>query len=200
MSASTRLLLTVCASLVAQLAVANEPVAMHLQRWVADPAKSSLGFTATQEGGEFSGVFHKFSSGLELQANDTDAILQSVSTNIDLGSVDTSYQERDDYLAQQDWFHITEWPQAKFVSTQVIDHGDGSYTATGELTLRGINKTVDVNLKLEIETNRERGTLVGTAAIRRLDFGVGQGDWTNTQWVGDDVNVQFDLHILRAFE
>ena len=38
--------------------------------------------------------------------------------------------------------------------------------------------------------------LVGTAKLKRLDFGVGQGDWKSTEWVGDNVNVAFSL-VLR---
>lgn len=185
--------------LVTQLAVADD-TPMHLQHWLADPAKSTISFTATQEGAEFTGVFHQFNVGLELVADSNTASLQSVATGIELGSVDTSYQDRDDYLAQEEWFHIAKWPRATFTSEQLIDKGDGAYTASGQLSLRGVSQPVEVALQLQIEDNRERGRLTGSATIQRLVFGIGQGEWTNTKWVGNEVNVEFDLYLLRAFE
>jgi len=170
------------------------------QRWTADPATSKLGFTATQEGAEFSGVFTEFSSGLELQAAHDTLVLQQLTAIIQLGSVDTQYQDRDDYLAQEDWFHIKVWPDAKFTSEQITDQGNGNYTATGPLTLRGVSQPVTLQLQLTIDEGDERGTLTGTATLNRLDFGVGRGDWENTEWVGADVNVSFELSLLRAFE
>ena len=35
--------------------------------------------------------------------------------------------------------------------------------------------------------------LVGTAQIKRLDFGAGQGDWKSTEWVADPVRISFAL-------
>lgn len=170
------------------------------QRWVADPAKSRLGFQATQEGAEFSGRFHKFTTGLELAVSAEKYSLLQVDTAIQLASVDTEYEERDDYLVQEDWFYAELWPQATFSSTVITDNGGGQFTANGKLELRGVGKDVTVALQLVIEENGERGTLLGTASINRLDFGVGQGDWSDTEWIGDKVDVEFELYILRAFE
>jgi polyisoprenoid-binding protein YceI len=36
----------------------------------------------------------------------------------------------------------------------------------------------------------------GGATLRRLEFGVGQGEWAATTWVGDPVDVAFDLKLL----
>ena len=37
------------------------------------------------------------------------------------------------------------------------------------------------------------GRWLGEARLSRLAFGVGQGEWQDTQWVGDEVTVRFDL-------
>ena len=82
----------------------------------------------------------------------------------------------------------------------IADNGAGNYTADGTLALRGISKEVQLDLQLVIEDNGERGKLLGSASINRLDFGVGQGDWADTEWIGDKVAVEFELYLLRAFE
>jgi len=40
--------------------------------------------------------------------------------------------------------------------------------------------------------------LKGQFAIRRLDFGVGQGDWKSTEWVANDVTISFALRLPQA--
>lgn len=171
-----------------------------VQRWVAHPDKSMIGFTATQEGAEFDGQFHRFSVSLELLATDDSVGILQINAGIQLASVDTYYKDRDDYLLQQDWFHIDMWPEAVFSSTTIRQLGDNRFVADGTLSLKGISKDIEVDLELILEENAERGRLTGTAKLKRLDFGVGQGEWASTEWVGDEVNIKFDLRILRAFE
>jgi polyisoprenoid-binding protein YceI len=65
------------------------------------------------------------------------------------------------------------------------------YTAQGTLTLRGVSK--DVNVECQFTPGPSGATLTGTAALKRLDFGVGQGDWKNTEWIGDLVKIDFSL-------
>ncbi len=170
------------------------------ERWVSHPDQSTLGFTATQEGAPFEGRFGKFNVGLEILRTDDDIDITRLTAVIGLASVDTDYDERDDYLVQEDWFHTELWPEARFISTAIARQGPAQYVAQGELSLRGVSRPVEVQLSMELDDNGERGKLSGTAVLRRLDFGVGQGDWSGTEWVGNDVNVRFDLAILRAFE
>jgi polyisoprenoid-binding protein YceI len=191
-------LLLACTLFTASTGLADDQ--SYVQRWVADPAKSQLKFIATQEGAEFSGRFSEFTSSLELQTVETEIALLQLSAVIQLGSVDTQYGERDDYLKQADWFHIDVWPEARYKAISIRQLGGNQFVADGELTLRDIKQPIQIALELTLEENGERGQLIGTASLNRLDFGVGQGDWTDTKWVGDEVNVQFDLHILRAFE
>jgi polyisoprenoid-binding protein YceI len=38
----------------------------------------------------------------------------------------------------------------------------------------------------------------GTARLKRLDFGLGRGEWASTEWVGDDVDIRFELSLSPA--
>ena len=171
-----------------------------VQRWVAHPDRSELSFTATQEGTQFGGRFQQFNAGLELLPADEGIGLLQISARIQLASVDTQYRDRDDYLVQQDWFYVDMWPEAVFQSATIRQLGGNRFVADGTLSLRGVSRDVSVELELKLEENGERGNLLGSAALNRLDFGIGQGDWASTEWVGDEVKVTFDLYILRAFE
>jgi polyisoprenoid-binding protein YceI len=68
------------------------------------------------------------------------------------------------------------------------------WIAAGSLSLRGVTQPIAVRFELE----PTQGTLImkGGATLRRLEFGVGQGEWAATTWVGDLVDVAFDLKLL----
>ena len=67
------------------------------------------------------------------------------------------------------------------------------FDAAGKLTLRGVTR--DQHVGFTIRTAQEQGQavayLTGKTLIKRLDFGVGQGDWKSTEWVGNDVTVSY---------
>jgi polyisoprenoid-binding protein YceI len=199
-------ILAACLISFASLAESN-PVT---QRWVAHPDKSTVGFIATQEGAEFNGSFNKFNVSLVMDAyataGDSDGLisfqLRTINATVNLGSVDTQYAERDEYLAQKEWFYTKLWPDARFVAeSESIQHnGANGYTVDGQLTLKGISKQVQLVLQLDIEDNNERGRMQGEALLNRLDFEVGDGEWSDPGLVGDTVKLSFDLQLLRAFE
>jgi polyisoprenoid-binding protein YceI len=180
------------------------------QRWVAHPDKSTVGFIATQEGAEFNGSFNKFNVSLVLDAYATPGLksvpvnfqLRNINATIYLGSVDTKYAERDDYLSHKEWFHTDLWPEAIFTAEPgaIRQTGINGYIIDGQLRLKGITQDVQLVLELDIEDNRERGRMHGEAVLNRLDFGVGDGEWSDPGLVGATVKVSFDLQLLRAFE
>jgi len=61
----------------------------------------------------------------------------------------------------------------------------------GALTLRGVTK--DVPIDFQFTQSPAGATLSGSAKLKRLDFGVGQGDWKSTEWVEDAVKIRFSL-------
>ncbi|MEE4186610.1 MAG: YceI family protein [Gammaproteobacteria bacterium] len=160
--------------------------------WEEGPG-STLRFAAVQQGARFEGRFSRFAAHIDFDAAQPGT--GSITADIDLGSVDTQYEERDDYLRDPEWFHIARWPQARFRAT-AIEPADNGFVAHGELTLRGVTQPVD--LAFTFTTTATGARLAGTASLQRLDFGVGTGDWADTRWVGNDVQVMVDLQLLPA--
>ena len=111
---------------------------------------------------------------------------------IDTASVNTRDSERDDTLKSDDLFAVKQFPTAHYVAEQVHRQGRDKYTATGKLTLR--NVTRDVPIEFTFENKDGSAWLKGSATLKRLDFGVGQGDWKDTsETVGNEVKVRFAL-------
>jgi polyisoprenoid-binding protein YceI len=57
---------------------------------------------------------------------------------------------------------------------------------------------VPFTLRSATEQGRRVFYMTGKTLIKRLDFGVGQGDWKSTEWVGNDVNISFNLRLIAA--
>jgi polyisoprenoid-binding protein YceI len=156
--------------------------------YVADPASSKLEFTGVQAGAEFKAAFHQFSAAVDFSP---DAPANAhIEVTIDVKSADSGDKDRDDTMRGADIFDVAHSPTAHYVTRSVSRTASG-FAAVGALTLRGVTK--DVPIEFKFAATPAGATLTGTAQLKRLDFGVGRGDWKNTDWVADPVKVAFTL-------
>ena len=160
--------------------------------YVLDPAKSKLEFLFRQAGAVNKGQFTKYE--VTLTAPGGDIAGGSLDVTVDVNSLDTADGERDGLLRDVDLFNVKKFPTARFVAEKLTKAG-GGYEANGKLTVRDV--THDLKVPLAFKAAGNGGQLTGKTTIKRLDFGVGQGDWKSTEWVDDEVTVQLDLHLTR---
>lgn len=171
---------------------ATPAAAAGVPAYVADVAQSRLGFTGTQAGASFQGVFHKFNATIAFAP---DALAAShFDVQIDLASLDTQDKDRDETMRGADIFDLAHWATAHYV-TRAFTRTATGYAATGTLTLRGVTKDVPLEFRF---TPAPGARLEGSASLKRLDFGVGQGQWKSTDMVGDLVKVAFSLVLKPA--
>jgi polyisoprenoid-binding protein YceI len=172
-------------------AVAAAPGVVH---YVLDQSKSSLEYTFTQAGAQNKGRFTRFPVSFDFSPDNLSA--SRLDVTVDIGSLDTGDQERDDTLRSADLFAAAKFPQAHFTATQFVKTAAG-FEAIGKLTIR--NMTRDMRVPFTFRTATENGAAVGymsgKTTLRRLDYGVGQGDWKATDQVGNDVGVSFALRL-----
>jgi len=163
--------------------------------WQTDAAESRLGFTAVQAGGEFDGNFASFRPDIVFDPDDLSACRFSVM--IDTASVATGDPDRDAALKGDDFFASERWPTARFEADRFSPAGAGRFEASGRLTLRDVTRDVNVGFSFEQDPDGRTAHLRGGTVIRRLDFGVGQGEWRDTAWIGDEVRIRFSLVLQR---
>lgn len=163
-------------------------------QWNMQPKDSQLTFVGTQAGAPFEGKFEKFTADIKFDPQDVASSRFDVS--IDTDSVNTRDAERDETLKSADLFAVKQFPTARYVADKFTDKGKGQYAATGKLTLRNITK--DVPIVFTFEDSKTGAWLKGTASIKRLDFGVGQGDWKDTETVANEVKVKFALLLKQT--
>jgi polyisoprenoid-binding protein YceI len=175
-------------AILAMAAGAQVTLAGGSASYIADPASSRLEFIGVQADAEFKGAFHKFTAAVDFAP---EALANArIDVQIDLNSLDTMDKDRDKTMRGPDIFDIAHYPTAHYVTRSMTKTAAG-YMAAGALTLHGVTK--DVPIDFQFVSSPGGAKLDGTAKLKRLEFGVGQGDWKSTEWVGDVVKVAFSL-------
>lgn len=162
--------------------------------WQIQENKSKLTFTAVQNNSPVIGEFTKFTGDINF---DPQQLTQSnVRIVVDTGSTQTSYKEIADTLKTMDWFHVKSFPKAIFEANSFTKTSDNTYRANGKLTLCDKTLPLDVTFVLDKYTPTE-AHVTGEATIQRTKFGVGSGQWANTEAIKDDVKVNFDIEATK---
>jgi polyisoprenoid-binding protein YceI len=136
--------------------------------WTIDPSHSEVGFTVRHLMSKVRGQFESFTG--TVTTGTTLGETQAEAT-IDLNSVNTRDAQRDGHLRSADFFDVENSGPMTFRSTSF----DGS-TATGELTIKGVTRTVELDAEfLGTDTDAYGNTRIGfeaTTEINRKDYGV----------------------------
>ena len=141
--------------------------------WEIDPVHSEVGFTARHMMvSKVRGRFTVFSGELVTGEKLLDS---SVTATIDLTSINTGNEQRDQHIRSADFFEVETYPTMTYRSTGVRAEGDG-YILDGELTLKGVTKSVPLTLELNgFGPDPFGGTRAGftaTGELNRRDFNV----------------------------
>jgi polyisoprenoid-binding protein YceI len=143
--------------------------------WKADPPHSRVGFVITHLGiSEITGAFNTFEVSIVSAKPDfSDAAFQ---LTVDIASIDTAVQQRDDHLRSPDFFDVAKYPKMTFRSKSIQAAGKDRYKLTGDLTIRGITKPITTDLWYRGTTTNQGKLTAGfqlTATLKRSDFNVG---------------------------
>jgi polyisoprenoid-binding protein YceI len=141
--------------------------------WDLDPVHSTIGFVARHlMVSKVRGQFTKFEAQVVTAPNPLDS---SATATIDLSSVDTGNETRDDDLRSRNFFDAATHPQMTFRSTG-IRPVEGNFIVDGELTIRGVTRPVSLAVEVNgFGPDPFGGTRAGFSAIgeiNRMDFGV----------------------------
>jgi len=164
-----------------------------------DPAHSAATFSIKHLGiSTVRGEFAKMKGTVALDRDHLSA--SKVEATIDASSVNTREPKRDAHLKSPDFFDVAKYPALSFKSTRVDAAPGGGLKVTGDLTIRGVTKSVTFDVQpLSPDTKTPFGTtIVGTSAttrINRKDFGITGG--AAGVMVGDEVNITLDLELVK---
>lgn len=166
--------------------------------WVIDTAHSNVGFSVRHLMSRVRGRFAEYSGEIVI---DEDPALCSVSVTVDLASVNTANEMRDNHLRTKDFFDVEQTPTMTFASTG-LRHDGQRWLLTGDLTIREVTKGVELAVEfLGVDPTGVQGEQrVGFDArtsIKRSDFGVDFGLPEGAKVIISD---KVDIHLeIEAF-
>jgi polyisoprenoid-binding protein YceI len=186
MSSRSLMLLTLTAAL---LGAGLQPALAQPKPAQLVAAGSEIGFTTRQMGVPVDGKFGKFSAQVALDPKQPAS--GSVAFSIDTSSARFGSAEIDAEVPKAIWLDSKRFPQASFQSTAIKAAGPGRFEIAGQLSIKGQAREVVVPVSLT--QAGANGTASGQFTIKRLDFKVGEAEWTDTSLLANDVVVRFKL-------
>ncbi|WP_180838807.1 YceI family protein [Variovorax sp. RO1] len=154
------------------------------------PEKSQIAFVSKQMGVPVEGSFKRFDAQVAFDPKKPEG--GSVVLQIDTASAGFGIPMSDAELPKPTWFDTAHFPQASFRSTAIKALGEGRFEMAGKLTIKGVSKAVTVPVSIT-SSGGAYSVATGTLTIQRLDYKVGDGEWTDTSVVGNEVQVRFKL-------
>ncbi|MCH7345669.1 YceI family protein [Pelomonas sp. CA6] len=163
---------------------ATVPAAAQLQA-----AQSELGFAIRQMGVPVEGRFKRFEAQLSFDPKKPEA--GRVAFNVDLTSATMGDAAIDAEMVKPAWFDAKKASQASFQSSAIKALGGGRYEVSGKLSLKGQSR--DVVVPLTLSQSGATTTASGSFVLKRLEFKIGDGEWSDTSMVANEVQVKFKL-------
>jgi polyisoprenoid-binding protein YceI len=145
---------------------------------------SSLTFAGNYQGEVFTGRFPGFRTTLSFDP--AQLATSKLDVAIPLATATTGVADYDGELRGASFFNAAKFPQARYTATKFRSLGGNRYAADGTLSLRGASKPVTLTFTW---TPGAKPVLAGKATVKRLDFGVGDGDWTDTDTIPNEIAV-----------
>jgi polyisoprenoid-binding protein YceI len=178
-------------ALATALSLAFTAPAMAADVYTLDPAHTAITFHINHFGfSNPSGKFMNVDGTLSLDEKNPAA--SKVSVTIPIAMIDTGVPKLDEHVKTKDFFDAATFPTATYVSDKVDVTGPDTAIVHGTLTLRGVAKPVDLNVKLnKIGDNMMKKHTAGftaTATIKRSDFGM----TAYLPMLGDDVSLDIE--------
>lgn len=170
--------------------------------WAYDASHAKVGFSISHFGiSETEGKFTKFSGTVLADKPDfSDAIIDFI---IDVNSINTEDQKRDEHLRSPDFFDATKYPSISFKGKRFKQVAKSKYKLTGDLTMHGVTKEVSLDVVY-------KGTVVDPYKNTKAGFKV-SGTLDRTKYglmwngklaggellVGNDVSLDINIELLK---
>lgn len=151
------------------------------------PAQSEIVFVSKQMGVPVEGRFKKFDAQLSFDPAKPET--SKIAMTVDVASATLGVPESDAELPKAPWFNTAKFPQATFQSTSAKGLGGGKFEISGKLSIKG--HAQDVVVPVTLTQNGATTVATGVLPIKRLVFKIGEGEWSDTGMVADDVQVKF---------
>lgn len=176
-----------------QMATPAEPTGKAFDeaigKWKINEENSKIFFELGPEKGRTKGEFQVVKGKIEIKEVVENS---TIKVTLPVKSLTTFIGPRDEHLMEKDYFHEEKYPDITFKSKRVVQKDDG-LVVTGDFTMMGVSKELDVNLKL-IGKGKKDGkpvlVLWGKSTLNRTDFGM-----ASSSKIGDIVEFTYEVQL-----
>jgi polyisoprenoid-binding protein YceI len=172
-------------------------------KWNVDASHSNVKFSVSHlVVSEVEGSFRKFDGTIEAPTEDFNNAV--INFTVDVASVNTDNEKRDEHLKSDDFFNAEKYPKMVFKSTSFKKGKGNNYTLEGNLTIRDVTKKVKMNVTyggtVKDPWGNTKAGFKTTAAISRKEFGLKWNTMTEAGGavVGDEVTIILKLEFGKA--
>lgn len=171
-------------------------------RWIIDPTHSRIGFSTRHAMvAKVRGAFNDVQGDVTYDAQSPDDV--RVDVTVQMGSVDTRNELRDEHLRGEDFLDVERYPLMTFVSTEIDEVEENEFVVIGELNIRETTRRLSIPLALigvhADQFGNLRAGLEGSRRINRRDWGI---TWNTVLddgglLVGDKISLEFELSLIK---
>lgn len=155
------------------------------QKIVAE--RSEIRFVSKQMNVPVDGRFRKFDATVTFDPARPEAT--KAEFDVDLGSIDLGNAEGETEAKRPAWLGVDAFPKAHFAARAVKALGGGRFEASGPLTIKGTSRNIVAPFTLSDAGGMR--VVEGQFTLKRLQFKIGEGPWSDPDTVADDVLVRF---------
>ncbi len=156
--------------------------------------KSSISFVSKQMGVAVNGRFPKFTAQMAFDPAKPEAT--KVNISVDLAAIDAGSKDANDEVVGKQWFNVRMFPTATFTSSSVKALAAGKYEIAGSLSIKG--KALPVTAPFTFKADGNNGIFEGSFSLKRNDFAIGEGSWSDVSMVANEVQVSFRVVAAAA--
>jgi polyisoprenoid-binding protein YceI len=153
------------------------------------PAQSQITFDAKEMGVPVEGKFATWTADIAFDPKKPET--GKVGFTINTASASFGSKETDDEVPKATWFNVAKFPTATFASTAIKAKGGGKFDVAGKLSIKGTTK--DIVVPIALAQAGPTTTATGSFTIKRNDYKIGEGEWTDTSQLADEVLVKFKI-------
>lgn len=173
-----------------------------MKKWTVDAAHSEIGFSVKHMMiSKVKGSFGSYEATVEANEDDLQGAL--IDFKIDVASINTNNEDRDNHLLSADFFDAENHPYITFKANDIVKKED-EYELTGELTMKGVTRPATFEVEYGGKGTNPWGVEVvafsGEGKVNRKDFGLtwNQALETGGVMVGEDIKITLELEANPA--
>lgn len=170
--------------------------------WKFDKSHSNVRFAVSHMViSEVEGNFSDFDG--SVVSTETDFSDAQIQFTIDVGSIDTDSESRDEHLLNEDFFDVTNFPTINFTSSSMEKVSENKYKLTGDLTMHGVTKEITLNAKyggtiIDPWGNTKAGFKV-TGAINRTLWNLKYNSTMDSGGlvIGEEIDIVCNIELVK---